>query len=149
MDWNQVIKNETTAVHGRNLIDGSDNLKDWKWWSTNGQSAIDYTDDYAMINVTTPSTGWQYTCYEMHSSSVIERLKPNTDYTLSFKCEGEINGCQVSIRCGNSSDPITNTVSINITNGIASAILHTLDSIKPNNQIIYINLILYIFWQLS
>lgn len=125
-------------VGGRNLIDGSDNLKDWGWSSTNGQSTIDYTDDYATINVTTPSTGWQFTYYDMHSSSVIARLKPNTHYTLSFKCEGAINGCSVGIRRGDSSDLITNVAVIAVTNGIASAALHTLDSIKSNGQIIYI-----------
>lgn len=127
-------------VGGRNLIDGSDNLKDWEWHSQQGhQYTIDYADDYATIDVTTPSTGWQFTSYNMHHKSVIARLKPNTDYTLSFKCEGAINGCMVSIRRGNSSSAITNTVSITVTNGIASAILHTLDSIKSNEQIIYIS----------
>lgn len=126
-------------VGGRNLIDGSDNLENWTWNSAKGhQYTIDYTDDYATIDVTTPGTGWQYTSYNMHHKSVIARLKPNTDYTLSFKCEGAINGCSVSIRRGDSSSTITNTVSITVTNGIASAVLHTFDSIKSNEQIIYI-----------
>lgn len=127
-------------VGGRNLIDGSDNLKGWSWNSAQGhQYTIDYTDDYATIVVTTPGTGWQCTSFDNgHSDSVIARLKPNTDYILSFKCEGGIQGSYVSIRRGDSTDAITNTVGINVTNGIASAILHTVDSIKPNNQIIYI-----------
>lgn len=128
-------------VGGRNLIDGSDNLKGWSWSSAQGhQYTIDYTDDYATIVVTTPGTSGQFTYYEnTHNDSVIAKLKPNTDYTLSFKCEGEIQGCYVSIRRGNSTDAITNTVQINVTNGIASAILHTVDSINPNKQIIYIS----------
>lgn len=126
-------------VGGRNLIDGSDNLEDWAWNSAEGhQYTIDYADDYATIVVTTPGTGWQFTSYNMHSDSIIARLKPNTDYILSFKCEGDVQGSYVSIRRGDLTDVITNTVGMTITNGIASAILHTVDSINSNKQIIYI-----------
>lgn len=126
-------------VGGRNLIDGSDNLKDWAWNSAEGhQYTIDYADDYATIVVTTPGTSWQFTSYNMHSDSIIARLKPDTDYILSFKCEGDVKGSYVSIRRGDSTGVITNTVRMTITNGIASAILHTVNSINSNNQIIYI-----------
>lgn len=126
-------------VGGRNLIDGSDNLKPWGWNSQQGhQYTADHDDDYATINVTTPGTGWQYTSYSWKTSTVLAKLKPNTYYTLSFKCEGAINGCYVDIRNGNSSDVITETAVIKVTNGIASAILHTYDSIKISSQIIYL-----------
>ncbi len=131
---------EGIQVGGRNLIDRSDNLKNWAWSSQRGdQYTIDYADDYATINVTTPGTGWQYTFYKLNTRAVLARLKPNTDYTLSFKCEGEINGCNVDIRDGDSSNVITKTAVIKVTNGIASAILHTYDSIKSSNQLIYIS----------
>lgn len=131
---------EGIQVGGRNLIDRSDNLKNWAWRSQRGdQYTIDYADDYATINVTTPGTGWQYTFYELNTRAVLARLKPNTDYTLSFKCEGEINGCNVDIRDGDSSNVITKTAVIKVTNGIASAILHTYDSIKSSDQLIYIS----------
>lgn len=130
---------EGIQVGGRNLIDRSDNLKNWAWRSQRGdQYTIDYADDYATINVTTPGTGWQYTSYKLNTRAVLARLKPNTDYTLSFKCEGEINGCNVDIRDGDSSNVITKTAVIKVTNGIASAILHTYDSIKSSDQLIYI-----------
>lgn len=130
---------EGIQVGGRNLIDRSDNLKNWAWSSQRGdQYTIDYADDYATINVTTPGTGWQYTFYKLNTRAVLARLKPNTDYTLSFKCEGEINGCNVDIRDGDSSNVITKTAAIKVTNGIASAILHTYDSIKSSDQLIYI-----------
>lgn len=130
---------EGIQVGGRNLIDRSDNLKNWAWSSQRGdQYTIDYADDYATINVTTPGTGWQYTSYKLNTRAVLARLKPNTDYTLSFKCEGEINGCNVDIRDGDSSNVITKTAVIKVTNGIASAILHTYDSIKSSDQLIYI-----------
>lgn len=130
---------EGIQVGGRNLIDRSDNLKNWAWGSQRGdQYTIDYADDYATINVTTPGTGWQYTSYKLNTRAVLARLKPNTDYTLSFKCEGEINGCNVDIRDGDSSNVITKTAVIKVTNGIASAILHTYDSIKSSDQLIYI-----------
>ena len=126
-------------VGGRNLIDGSDNLNDWGWYSEKGhQYTIDYTDDYATIVVTTPGTGRQFTSYAMHSSSVIARLKPNTYYTLSFKCEGAIDGCTVGIRRNDSNGLITNVDFIKVTNGIASATIHTIDSIVSDNQVIYI-----------
>ncbi len=126
-------------VGGRNLIDGSDNLNDWGWYSEKGhQYTIDYTDDYATIVVTTPGTGRQFTSYAMHSSSVIARLKPNTYYTLSFKCEGAIDGCTVCIRRNDSNGLITNVDFIKVTNGIASATIHTIDSIVSDNQVIYI-----------
>lgn len=126
-------------VGGRNLIDGSDSLKHWGWQSEKGhQFTIDYTDDYATIVVTTPGTGWQFTSYDITSSSTIARLKPNTYYTLSFKCEGAIDGCAVGIRRNDSGGLITNVNFIKVTNGIASAALHTLDSIKSDNQVIYI-----------
>ena len=126
-------------VGGRNLIDGSDNLNDWGWHSEKGhQFTIDYTDDYATIVVTTPGTGWQFTSYAMHSSSVIARLKPNTYYTLSFKCEGAIDGCTVGIRRNDSGGLITNVDFIKVTNGIASATIHTIDSIVSDGQVIYI-----------
>ena len=126
-------------VGGRNLINRSDNLKAWGWSSQQGhQYTIDYDDDYATINVTTPGTGWQYTSYRWSTSTVLAKLKPNTDYTLSFKCEGAINGCHVDIRNGNSADVITEVAIIKVTNGIASAILHTYDSIKISSQIIYL-----------
>ncbi len=126
-------------VGGRNLIDGSDNLNDWGWHSEKGhQFTIDYTDDYATIVVTTPGTGWQFTSYAMHSSSVIARLKPNTYYTLSFKCEGAIDGCPVGIRRNNGGGLITNVDFIKVTNGIASATIHTIDSIVSDDQVIYI-----------
>ena len=131
---------EGIQVGGRNLIDRSDNLKNWAWSSQRGdQYTIDYADDYATINVTTPGTGWQYTSYKLNTRAVLARLKPNTDYTLSFKCEGEINGCNVDIRDGDSSNVITKTAVIKVTNGIASAILHTYDSIKSSDQLIYIS----------
>lgn len=131
---------EGIQVGGRNLIDRSDNLKNWAWRSQRGdQYTIDYADDYATINVTTPGTGWQYTFYELNTRAVLARLKPNTDYTLSFKCEGEINGCNVDIRDGDSSNVITKTAVIKVTNGIASAILRTYDSIKSSDQLIYIS----------
>lgn len=126
-------------VGGRNLIDGSDNLNDWGWHSKKGhQFTIDYTDDYATIVVTTPGTGWQFTSYAMHSSSVIARLKPNTYYTLSFKCEGAIDGCTVGIRRNDGGGLITNVDFIKVTNGIASATIHTIDSIVSDDQVIYI-----------
>ena len=126
-------------VGGRNLIDGSDNLENWAWNSAEGhQYTIDYADDYATIVVTTPGTSWQFTSYNMHSDSIIARLKPDTDYILSFKCEGDVQGSYVSIRRGDSTDAITNTIGMTIANGIASAILHTVDSINSNKQIIYI-----------
>ena len=126
-------------VGGRNLIDGSDNLKSWGWHSEKGhQFTIDYTDDYATIVVTTPGTGRQFTSYDIHSSSVIARLKPNTVYTLSFKCEGLPDWCTVCIRRNDSGGLITNVDYIKVTNGIASAILHTIDSIVSDNQVIYI-----------
>lgn len=132
-------KIDNLKIGGRNLIDRSDNLKNWAWISQGGdQYTIDYADDYATINVTTPGTGWQYTSYKLNTRAVLARLKPNTDYTLSFKCEGEINGCNVDIRDGDSSDVITKTAVIKVTNGIASAILHTYDSIKSSDQLIYI-----------
>lgn len=131
---------EGIQVGGRNLIDRSDNLKNWAWSSQRGdQYTIDYADDYATINVTTPGTGWQYTSYKLNTRAVLARLKPNTDYTLSFKCEGEINGCNVDIRDNDSSNVITKTAVIKVTNGIASAILHTYDSIKSSDQLIYIS----------
>lgn len=131
---------EGIQVGGRNLIDRSDNLKNWAWSSQRGdQYTIDYADDYATINVTTPGTGWQYTSYKLNTRAVLARLKPNTDYTLSFKCEGEINGCNVDIRDSDSSNVITKTAVIKVTNGIASAILHTYDSIKSSDQLIYIS----------
>lgn len=131
---------EGIQVGGRNLIDRSDNLKNWAWSSQRGdQYTIDYADDYATINVTTPGTGWQYTSYKLNTRAVLARLKPNTDYTLSFKCEGEINGCNVDIRDRDSSNVITKTAVIKVTNGIASAILHTYDSIKSSDQLIYIS----------
>lgn len=133
-------KVDNLQIGGRNLIDRSDNLKNWAWRSQRGdQYTIDYADDYATINVTTPGTGWQYTSYELNTRAVLARLKPNTDYTLSFKCEGEINGCNVDIRDGDSSNVITKTAVIKVTNGIASAILHTYDSIKSSDQLIYIS----------
>lgn len=133
-------KIDNLEIGGRNLIDRSDNLKNWAWRSQRGdQYTIDYADDYATINVTTPGTGWQYTSYELNTRAVLARLKPNTDYTLSFKCEGEINGCNVDIRDGDSSNVITKTAAIKVTNGIASAILHTYDSIKSSDQLIYIS----------
>lgn len=137
-DANNKIDN--LKVGGRNLIDRSDNLKNWAWSSQRGdQYTIDYADDYATINVTTPGTGWQYTSYKLNTRAVLARLKPNTDYTLSFKCEGEINGCNVDIRDSDSSNVITKTAVIKVTNGIASAILHTYDSIKSSDQLIYIS----------
>ena len=74
----------------------------------------------------------------MHSSSVIARLKPNTYYTLSFKCEGAIDGCTVGIRRNDSGGLITNVDFIKVTNGIASATIHTIDSIVSDDQVIYI-----------
>lgn len=133
-------KIDNLKIGGRNLIDRSDNLKNWAWRSQRGdQYTIDYADDYATINVTTPGTGWQYTSYKLNTRAVLARLKPNTDYTLSFKCEGEINGCNVDIRDCDSSNVITKTAVIKVTNGIASAILHTYDSIKSSDQLIYIS----------
>lgn len=133
-------KIDNLKIGGRNLIDRSDNLKNWAWRSQRGdQYTIDYADDYATINVTTPGTGWQYTSYKLNTRAVLARLKPNTDYTLSFKCEGEINGCNVDIRDCDLSNVITKTAVIKVTNGIASAILHTYDSIKSSDQLIYIS----------
>lgn len=129
---------QNLKVGGRNLIDGSDNLKAWAWNSGTGyQSTTDYGNDYATINVTAIGTGWHYISYNLNRL-VIPKLKPNTDYTLSFKCEGAFHECEAVIQSGSAMYPITNSVKINVTNGIASAVLHTRDSIVSKQQIIYI-----------
>lgn len=147
--WKQDI---TTAVNdleigGRNLLLGSANpVNKFDWASANGSSTKTEEDMLGvkgvLLDVTTPSTGWQYCRYDFGASRM-KLIKPDTYYTLSFdiypSIDDRVNFC---ISNSNATDVVSTlagwkSIIANQWNHI-SLTVKTISNITISSQIIYI-----------
>lgn len=118
----------------------------WGWGlQTGGKTISEVIEDgircCKLTRDNVASTGWSYISYSHINRSV---YKPNTKYTVSFDVKASASTqLNISLKCGNSSDPISNeakTVNLNTNDWTKCSVTLTTLATLPSatNQVLYI-----------